>query len=268
MHDEENEIVKLFFGQKGILPTGLGTLHIKYEGEISDRELKGIYVNRWNEDERELMDKLWIMTKLDGCQARLALPCWDEPEFKAIFKLELEIPNDLDALFNTIREKEEKGRDAGWKRIIFRETPLMSTSSLAFTIGKFDRAFEKNVDGVKIRVVVPKSTDDVKRRKQWANWSLDTGARLFDHFNKTYGRDKARYPLEKLDLIVVPNYAVRGTGHFGHIGIREDRFWVNEDSSPFTKKQRVALELAKQIARQWIGNMVSIKERKRKFKFN
>ena len=116
LHDEENEIVKIFFGNKNVIPTGEGVLCIKYDGDIYDRELKGMYRNEWNQDVRDMKDKCWIMTKLDGCQARMVMPCWDEPEFKANFKFQVELPEDLDCLFNEIQDREER-INGGLKRV-------------------------------------------------------------------------------------------------------------------------------------------------------
>lgn len=94
----------------------MGILDIKYEGEMSDCELKGMYRNEWNKEERDMKEKTWIMTKLDCCQARMVIPCWDEPEFKATWKLEVELPHDWECLFNSEKEREEKMGD-GKKKV-------------------------------------------------------------------------------------------------------------------------------------------------------
>lgn len=142
----------------------------------------------------------------------------------------------------------------------------MCASSLAWTMGKFEVAFEKMMDhNVKLRICKPKCRDGAKRKDDWAKWTFEMTCKMWECFTRKFGTDKARYPMEKIDCLVVPNYAVHGTGHLGLIQIWEDCFWVHEDMTGNMKKQRVTLEMAKHMAKQWIGNMVNLKDRKGKW---
>jgi aminopeptidase N len=66
-------------------------------------------------------------TQFEACEARRAFPCFDEPNLKATFEFEVEIPEDLVALSNMPEEGVSKGGKEGLKKVKFGKTPLMST---------------------------------------------------------------------------------------------------------------------------------------------
>src|ERR1700753_1433231 len=78
-------------------------------------------------------------TQFESCDARRAFPCFDEPNLKATFDFEIEIPDDQVALSN-MPEKEVKivENKSGFKVVSFEKTPIMSTYLLAWAIGDFE----------------------------------------------------------------------------------------------------------------------------------
>ena len=66
-------------------------------------------------------------TQFEACEARRAFPCFDEPNLKASFEFEVEIPDDLVALSNMPEKTVTKGRKDGLKKVAFEKTPAMST---------------------------------------------------------------------------------------------------------------------------------------------
>lgn len=66
-------------------------------------------------------------TQFESCDARRAFPCFDEPNLKAKFDFEIEVPQDLVALSNMPVKSERKGSKEGWKVVSFERTPIMST---------------------------------------------------------------------------------------------------------------------------------------------
>lgn len=65
-------------------------------------------------------------TQFESCDARRAIPCFDEPSLKATFDVKIEIPEDQTALSN-MPEKEVRPGKNGWKVVSFARTPVMST---------------------------------------------------------------------------------------------------------------------------------------------
>ncbi|KAK3083565.1 hypothetical protein LTR53_020184, partial [Teratosphaeriaceae sp. CCFEE 6253] len=66
-------------------------------------------------------------TQFESSDARRAIPCFDEPNLKASFELDIEIPEDLVALSNMPEQEVKKSKRDGHKIVSFEKTPRMST---------------------------------------------------------------------------------------------------------------------------------------------
>jgi aminopeptidase N len=68
-----------------------------------------------------------LSTQFESCDARRAFPCFDEPNLKATFDFEIEVPKGQTALSNMPVKSERVGGHAGLKFVTFEKTPVMST---------------------------------------------------------------------------------------------------------------------------------------------
>ena len=68
-----------------------------------------------------------MSTQFEACDARQAFPCFDEPNLKATFDFEVEIPKDLTALSNMPVKSTRDGPTEGRQFVTFERTPVMST---------------------------------------------------------------------------------------------------------------------------------------------
>ena len=66
-------------------------------------------------------------TQFESCDARRAFPCFDEPNLKATFDFEIEIPKGLTALSNMPLKSIRDGSNPGLQFVAFDRTPIMST---------------------------------------------------------------------------------------------------------------------------------------------
>lgn len=66
-------------------------------------------------------------TQFESCDARRAFPCFDEPNLKASFDFEIEVPKGQVALSNMPVKSERDGSNPGLKVVSFETTPVMST---------------------------------------------------------------------------------------------------------------------------------------------
>jgi aminopeptidase N len=206
-YDEKRQRVTLDFGEK-ITFSGDATLEIKYEGTINN-VMAGFYRSKYKpkgevpasvakDDEFHYM----YSTQFESCDARRALPCFDEPNLKATFDVELEIPKDQIALSN-MPEKEIKSSERdGFHTVVFERTPIMSTYLLAWAIGDFEyvEAFtERKYSGKNIPVRVY-TTRGLKKQGEFA---LDNCHKIVDYFSEVFQID---YPLPKVDLLAVHEF--------------------------------------------------------------
>lgn len=66
-------------------------------------------------------------TQFEACDARQAFPCFDEPNLKATFDFEIEIPKGLTALSNMPVKSTRPGSSTSLEYVSFERTPIMST---------------------------------------------------------------------------------------------------------------------------------------------
>lgn len=72
-------------------------------------------------------DRYMISTQFQACEARRAFPCFDEPNLKASFVLEIEASSNLVVLSNMPQRSREQSNNDGLTRTVFQESPKMST---------------------------------------------------------------------------------------------------------------------------------------------
>ena len=220
------------------VPSTGATVRIEYQGHVNADGLMGFYRSKYG-------DSYILTTQCAPTDARRIFPCLDRPDRKAPIRLTLRIANDLEAIFNTPVAQEQ--REDGHRVLSFAPTPPMATYLFYLGVGRFDR-WEGAQDPVKITVYTPKGRADSGR------FGADHAAELLPEFGRYYDQP---YPLPKLDLIAVPDFAYGAMENWGAISFRELQLLV--DRSTPTRFKRLALDtVAHEIAHQWFGNLVTM----------
>lgn len=67
-----------------------GTLRLTFQGELNDKMI-GFYRSTYTVGDET---RILATTQFEPADARLAFPCWDEPEIKARFEVSLIVPSD------------------------------------------------------------------------------------------------------------------------------------------------------------------------------
>lgn len=142
-YDEKNQRCTLDFDQE--LPASpKAILEIQFKGTIN-HNMAGFYRSRYIPSEkpaagvpRDNEHHYMFSTQFESCDARRAIPCFDEPNLKSTFEFEIEIPEDLIALSNMPEKNVRKSSKAGHKIISFEKTPMMSTYLLAWAVGDLE----------------------------------------------------------------------------------------------------------------------------------
>jgi tricorn protease interacting factor F2/3 len=223
-----------------IIKTGpfSGTLEIGYSGQIPDT-LVGIY--------RAPYDGTYmITTQFEAAHARRMFPCLDHPGYKAEFKLTVKIDRELDAISNMPVESTETEGDM--KTVSFQKTPKMSTYLLYLGIGKFEEISDKIGD---VEIIV--ATTPTKASK--GVFALDAAKKSLEFYQTYFG---IPYPLPKIHLIAIPEFAAGAMENWGAVTFRETALLVDENSS-FKTKKVVAEVVAHELAHQWFGDLVTMK---------
>lgn len=226
--------------------SGKAEVEIFFSGLIRD-DLYGFYISKYlpaGKEETELIGA----TQFEAIYARMAFPCFDEPAMKAVFLLDIIVDKSLDVITNT-EETKKIVLDNGKIHHIFAPTPKMSTYLLAWTIGKFETLNAKSRKGKTVRVNTPLG------KKESGKFALNVAVKVLNYFEDYF---KIDYPLTKMDLVALPDFASGAMENWGLITFRETCLLVDKNNSSLVNQQNVALVIAHEIAHQWFGNLVTM----------
>ena len=130
-YDTKQQRCTLTFDQE--LPESpKASLSISFEG-VMNSNMAGFYRSKYKPPveasagmARDGENHYMFSTQFESCDARRALPCFDEPNLKATYEFEIEIPEDQVALSNMPEKGVQPGKN-GRKVVSFEKTPVMST---------------------------------------------------------------------------------------------------------------------------------------------
>jgi aminopeptidase N len=233
----------LSFSLPQALAPGRYRLELAFRGKIN-REGRGLFYVNYQAGKAS---KKLLATTMEPTDARRMLPTWDEPSFRAKFRLSVDLPAGLKAYSNTPVDK--RANIAGGKqRISFKPTPKMPSYLVVLTAGEFERTSTKQ-DGVEIGVV---TTEGKQERGAFA---LSASRDLLHFYNNYFG---VPYPLAKLDLIAIPNGLNGAMENWGGIVYNENTLLYDPKTSPERVRQMTFSVNAHEMAHQWFGNLVTM----------
>ncbi len=226
------------------LKAGQYRLDLKFVGTLND-DLAGFYRSRYIDLRGN--EAYLATTQFEAPYARKAFPCFDEPLFKAPFTVTMTIPKHMIGVSNMpiVSEEVSEGR----KTVRFAPTPPMSTYLLYMGAGDFDFIEEKR-DGRTIRIY------GVNGKSSQGRFALQFTADALEFFEQYSGLE---YPLPKLDMLAIPDFAAGAMENWGACTFREVLLYVDEKTTSLPVKKRVAEVIAHELWHQWSGNLVTMK---------
>src|SRR5262249_8479384 len=133
------------------LEPGDAEIRLSFTGQLR-KDLRGLYVSKTSR-------RAYAVTQFEGTYARMAFPCFDEPEYKATFELSVVIDERDTAISNGRIASDTPSPAPGRHTIRFERSPKISTYLVALAIGDF-QCLEGSSDGIPIRVcAVPEKRD-------------------------------------------------------------------------------------------------------------
>ena len=234
----EKEELRIFFPQA---MQGVICIRIRYQGQINNK-MAGFYRSQYVSHGQT---KHIAVTQFEESDARRAFPCMDHPVKKATFDIVMDIDADLVAISNGSIASESPLAH-GKKRITFEQTPKMSTYLVFFGIGEFE--FTQDTEDPRVRVAT------LPGMKSYAQFGLEFGRKALAFSEAYYG---IPYPLTKLDLIAIPDFAFGAMENWGAITFRENLLLHYPQITSKSGEERIREVIAHEIAHQWFGNLVT-----------
>ncbi len=226
------------------LTPGAWTLHLTFAGLLNDK-LRGFYRSSYKDASGAT--HVLAATQFEATDARRAFPCWDEPDFKAVFATTLVVDPSLTAVSNTARLSERI--EGGKKLVTFADTIRMSTYLVAFIVGRLEGTEPRLVGRTPVRLWA------VPGKRHLTSFGLDIAAFSLAFFEDYYGLP---YPGDKLDLLAIPDFASGAMENLGAITFRETALLADERAATHLELERVADVVAHENAHMWFGDLVTM----------
>ncbi len=192
----------------------------------------------------------FLYTLFVPARASLAMPCFDQPNLKARWKLILEMPAEWQAVSNGA----EFARDTNGQRteVTFAETLPLPTYLFAFAAGKFQidtatrdgrvfRMFHRENDAAK----VAKNRDAI----------FDLHAAAIKWLEQYTG---IPYPWGKFDFVLIPSFQFGGMEHAGAIYYNASSLML-DDSATVNQRLSRANVISHETSHMWFGDLVTMK---------
>ncbi|XP_077418111.1 leucyl-cystinyl aminopeptidase [Vanacampus margaritifer] len=219
-------------------------LTLDYTANLSDT-YNGFYNSSYTDPDGNKM--VLAATQFEPLYARKAFPCFDEPSFKATFLVKINRKPEHMTLANMPKAKTTQ-LASGLVQDEFAKTSVnMSTYLVAFIVGNFTPN-SKNISDTLVSVY------SVPQKKEHTDYALDTASKLLEFYNNFF---EINYPLQKLDLVAIPDFLAGAMENWGLITFRETTLLVGAHSS-LMEKSVVASVIAHELAHQWFGNLVTM----------
>jgi aminopeptidase N len=217
------------------------SIKISYEGQINNK-MAGFYRSKYVSSGQT---KYIAVTQFEESDARRAFPCMDHPAKKATFDIIMDVDRDLVAISNGAIARQTP-LENGKKRVTFEQTPKMSTYLVFFGVGEFE--FTRDTEDPRVQVAT------LPGMKPYTTYGLEFGRKSLAFSEDYYG---IPFPLPKMDLIAIPDFAFGAMENWGAITFRENLLLYYPEITSKSGEERICEVIAHEIAHQWFGNLVT-----------
>nr|XP_027223181.1 endoplasmic reticulum aminopeptidase 1-like [Penaeus vannamei] len=220
------------------------TLQMEFLGYLND-QLRGFYRSTYRDDDGTT--KYLAVTHFQPTDARRAFPCFDEPALKATFEVHLARETWMTSLSNMPLAICVEGQE-GWVWDRFERSVPMSTYLVAFVVSDFSYIPSTSGKDTLFRIWAQPSAI------RHAEYVSEVGSKILAFYESYFN---VSYPLPKMDMVAVPDIAVRGMENWGLITMIDRSILYDPDVDSANHKDTLLEVVAHELAHQWFGNLVT-----------
>ena len=222
---------------------GMHQLTLSYAGVIEERP-QGLFVQPYGKSAGN-PGGVMLTTQMESTDARRVFPCWDEPAFRATFKLTATVPANWATVGNMpIEKREVHGKVA---TTTFERSPKMPSYLVEFTAADMK---EVGTSGARVK----QGVWAVSGREQEGRIALANAQQILTDYDDYFGYP---YPLPKLDSIAIPGGFGGAMENWGAITYTDAALLLPPAAS-LKDAQNVYSTQAHEMAHQWNGDLVTM----------
>jgi aminopeptidase N len=191
----------------------------------------------------------YLYTLFVPMDASMAFPCFDQPDLKARFTLQVDAPSDWKIIANTAAEQATP--HGANTHSTFTETRPISTYLFAFAAGPFEAL--AGATPAEPTLYVRKS--QLARAKAEAPQVQAVTASGIHYFAEYFAQP---FPFPKYDLVLIPGFPFGGMEHAGASFLNEDSvlFRTSPTDSDYFRRNILVLH---ETCHQWFGDLVTMR---------
>ncbi len=194
--------------------------------------------------------KDYLYTLLVPDRASTLFPCFDQPDIKANYVLDITAPKSWKVLCGA--PLADKKNQEEFIRYLFEPSDKMSTYLFSFVAGDFNKKIH-SIDDMEMKFLYREDNEDK------INASID---KVFELHKKSvdFLENYTHYdfPFKKLDFAAIPGFQYGGMEHVGAIQYRESSLFLDESATQDQLLNRTKL-IAHETSHMWFGDLVTMK---------
>lgn len=191
----------------------------------------------------------YLYTLFVPMDASMAFPCFDQPDLKGRFTLELTAPAEWTVISNTAAEN-TTAVGSSQRHTLFAETRPISTYLFAFAAGPFRKVHETpGMPGLYVR------QSKFQRAEEEAAEVQEVTAEGIKYLSNFFAQP---FPFPKYDLVMIPGFAYGGMEHAGATFLREESILFRTAPTHSDHLNRDIL-LLHETTHQWFGDLVTMR---------
>lgn len=183
-------------------------------------------------------------------RARTAFPCFDQPDLKAAFQLNLTVPKHWKAMANG--KLDSKKEDGEQNHYSFLTTQPLPTYLFSFVAGKFETITREHKG--REHTMYHRETDPEKL----ADNTDEIFRLLFQSLDWLEEYTDIPYPFTKYDIVVIPSFQYGGMEHTGATLYNDSKLFLDKNATNKNSLYRANL-IAHETAHMWFGDLVTMK---------
>ncbi|SDV99660.1 M1 family metallopeptidase [Flavobacterium degerlachei] len=191
----------------------------------------------------------FLYTLLVPDRASTLFPCFDQPDIKANYTLEIKAPKDWAVLTSSAVSKETQEGD--FIRYQFEQSDKMSTYLFSFVAGEFKSSSQ--AAGFPMKMLFRENNDEKVKASTATIFDLHRQAISYLEQYTNFP-----FPFKKMDFAAIPVFQYGGMEHVGAIQYKESSLFLDNSATDSEKLTRGKL-IAHETSHMWFGDLVTMK---------